>query len=157
MVVLRSGHDPGVRLLAVVPVIGLGVAVGCSDDDGPDGVAGPTLVTQPAGPANGEDAQIRGFLRYDPKRDCVYLGPPGVAFRDRLDERTLPVWPHGYTAEGEAGEVRIYDEDGNLVAKEGDAITAGGGYHEAPTGAVICGVPRSTDSAAVMREPRRLG
>lgn len=144
------------RLLAVVVVLGLGVAIGCSDDDGA-GVAGPTLVTQPEGPANGEDALIRGFLRFDPERDCVYLGPAGAPFRDRLDERTLPVWPYGYTAEGEAGEVRVYDEAGNLVAKEGDPITAGGGYHEAPAGAAMCGVLASTDAAAVMREPRRLG
>ncbi len=43
------------------------------------------------------------------------------------DDTSLIIWPVGYSLEKENDEVRILDEDGNVVAHVGDNISAGGG------------------------------
>jgi hypothetical protein len=121
------------------------VLVGCSSSD--DGEAGPTLVTQPADRSpNGEDAEVRGIVRYDTDGDCVFLGS--------LDEETrmLPVWPHGYSARTKDDKVRILNGDRDVVAEEGDTIRTNGGFHALPPDAERCGVEPTTDAAAVLGE-----
>ena len=51
--------------------------------------------------------------------------------------RTAPVWPFGYTAA--SNPLRIYDQDGVLVAREGDVIQMGGGFVEYVTDQELCG------------------
>jgi hypothetical protein len=62
-------------------------------------------------------------LQYDTDLGCVYLGDP--------DERVLPVWPFGYTADG--SPVVVYDQDGTEVAREGDVLEMGGGFGSVAT------------------------
>lgn len=45
------------------------------------------------------------------------------------DGATTPVeWPFRYSARNNAGVVELLDETGKVVAREGDAITLGGGF-----------------------------
>jgi hypothetical protein len=46
------------------------------------------------------------------------------------DDTSLIIWPVRYSLEKENDEVRILDEDGNVVAHVGDNIAAGGGEVE---------------------------
>jgi hypothetical protein len=43
------------------------------------------------------------------------------------DDRYLIIWPHGYSLNMEEDEIKILDEDGQVVAKVGDTISVGGG------------------------------
>ncbi len=43
-------------------------------------------------------------------------------------EQTPVEWPFGYTARLVSGGVILFDETGKAVAREGDAITVGGGF-----------------------------
>jgi hypothetical protein len=76
------------------------------------------LVTSDLRAGAGMDALGTFPLQYDTDLGCVYLGDP--------DERVLPVWPFGYTADG--SPVVIYDQDGTEVAREGDVLEMGGGF-----------------------------
>lgn len=91
-----------------------------------------TLDELPAAPSAGdvelETAQTRGgagmdalgtfTLRFDAQEGCVY-GESG-------QERIGLIWPFGYYAESDP--LRVYDQDGQLVAQEGDALESGGGF-----------------------------
>jgi hypothetical protein len=101
-----------------------------------------TLDDLPAPPSRGdvelETAQTRGAggmealgvftLRYDQRGGCVY----GEFGRDR----TGLLWPFGYHAESDP--LRVYDEDGRLVAQDGDVLESGGGHVERD-GGEVCG------------------
>ena len=143
---LRAGHYRVVaRAWRLMAGIALTVLVGCSSSD--DGEAGPTLVTQPANRSpNGEDAEVRGIVRYDPEGDCVFLGSLGE------ETRLLPVWPYGYSTRTKDVKVRILNGDGDVVATEGDTIRTNGGFHALPQNADPCGVEPATDAAAVLGE-----
>lgn len=91
-----------------------------------------TLDELPAPPSPGdvelETAQTRGgagmdalgtfTLRFDAQEGCVY-GEFG-------QERSGLIWPFGYYAESDP--LRVYDQDGQLVAQEGDVLESGGGF-----------------------------
>jgi hypothetical protein len=101
-----------------------------------------TLADLPAPPARGdvelETARTRGgagmtalgifTLRFDEEQRCVY-GEFG-------QERIGVIWPFGYYAE--SGPLRVYDSGGQLVAREGDRLEAGGGQVPRDSGQV-CG------------------
>jgi hypothetical protein len=75
------------------------------------------LATKKSRSAGGMAALGQFKVRYDRVQRCVYF--------DANEERMLPVWPFGYWAT--SSPLVIYDYDGNVVAKEGDAIELGGG------------------------------
>jgi hypothetical protein len=91
-----------------------------------------TLDELPGPPSPGdvelETAQTRGgagmdalgtfTLRFDAQQGCVH-GEFG-------QEHTGLIWPFGYYAE--ANPLRVYDQDGQLVAQEGDVLESGGGF-----------------------------
>lgn len=81
------------------------------------------LVTQPNRAGGGMDALGTFEVRFDQELDCVFFPGDEGSLNGR---RTVPVWPFGYTAE--ADPLRIYDQDGDLVAEEGDRIRMGGGF-----------------------------
>lgn len=63
-------------------------------------------------------AQVGGIVAVDPKVGVGLRGPDGV---------TRPVvWPFGYTASRDFEGVTITDEEGRVVAHEGDEIAAAG-------------------------------
>jgi hypothetical protein len=69
----------------------------------------------------GMDALTILELRYDPELNCVYS--PGFA---DATERTVPVWPFGYSATSDP--MVVYDYDGLEVAAAGETIELGGGF-----------------------------
>jgi hypothetical protein len=66
----------------------------------------------------GMDALAYFTLRFDAERRCVYA-------EDDLGERTGLVWPFGYYATSDP--LQVFDQDGRLVASEGDRLESGGG------------------------------
>jgi hypothetical protein len=111
-----------------------------------------TLAQLPKAPARGdvelETSDTRGgggmealgyfTLRFDPEQRCVYGGSPS--------ERTGLVWPFGYYATSDP--LQVFDQDGRLVAQEGDYLESGGGNVQRE-GPEVCG----TDSVWVMNGP----
>jgi hypothetical protein len=65
----------------------------------------------------GMDALGTFTIRFDARRRCVY-GDAGA-------ERVGLIWPFGYYAMSDP--LRVFDNDGRLVAREGDLIESGGG------------------------------
>jgi hypothetical protein len=80
----------------------------------------------------GNGAQISGVLRVDPQ-GCVFLDSKDGGLPRR---RLTVVWPAGFTAYVDAGEVRLYGPEDDVVAVEGDAIETGGGYGRAEPGSI---------------------
>lgn len=82
----------------------------------------PTNDWKPGEPAN--QALLTGTLTLD-ENGCVVLDSPAGT-------RTYATWPSGYTATSdEDGQVTLLDSDGNPVARSGDTIQMGGGFHPA--------------------------
>jgi len=82
------------------------------------------LLTQPTRAGGGMEALGTFEVMFDAELRCVYFSadpdePAGEA-------RTAPIWPFGYTAE--SNPLRIFDQDGQLIAREGDVIQTGGGH-----------------------------
>lgn len=101
-------------------VAALSTCVGCGPDavtpQEPQGVQLdlPTSDWQP-----GDDmmfAKITGMLRLDDQGCLAFEGT-----------RTPPVWPKGFTAYRQDGEVTLYGPGGEVVATDGDTIESGGG------------------------------
>jgi hypothetical protein len=85
-----------------------------------------------------------GFtVRFDDEQRCVYGGSES--------ERVGLIWPYGYYATGDP--LRVFNQDGELVAREGDVFDSGGG--EVPRqGAERCG----TSTVWIMSDhPTRIG
>ena len=93
------------------------------------------LPTQPNRAGGGMEALGTFELRFDTDLGCVYF--PGDESDSGSSGRTVPVWPFGYTAV--SNPLRIYDQDGVLVAREGDVIQMGGGFVEYVTEQELCG------------------
>ena len=93
------------------------------------------LPTQPNRAGGGMEALGTFELRFDADLGCVYF--PGDESDAGSNGRTVPVWPFGYTAA--SNPLRIYDQDGVLVAREGDVIQMGGGFVEYVTDQELCG------------------
>ena len=90
----------------------------------------PTVPTRFGG---GMMALGRFTLKFDRERRCVYLDGNG--------ERTIAIWPFGYSAD--ARPVRIFDFDGNVVLRRGDGFEIAGGWAGGvewlPAGTETCG------------------
>lgn len=69
----------------------------------------------------GEDARVGGVLRGDADQGCLWL-------EHRSGERLAVLWPPGYSAM--FGPVRLIGPDGEVVAREGETISGGGGHYE---------------------------
>jgi hypothetical protein len=69
--------------------------------------------------AGGMDALGLFRLKYDSELNCVYFGDGSDS------DRTVPMWPFGYSATSDP--MTVYDYDGNQVASEGDQLELGGG------------------------------
>ncbi len=67
------------------------------------------------------DALTQGTLIFDGK----YLLIKGVYPTSGADY--LPIWPYGYSVNVEGGEIQVLNESGQVVARVGDIIKAGGG------------------------------
>jgi len=93
------------------------------------------LLTQPNRAGGGMGALGTFELRFDAELGCVYF--PADETDAGGSGRTVPVWPFGYTAE--SNPLRIYDQDGVLVAQEGNVIQMGGGFVEYVTDQELCG------------------
>jgi hypothetical protein len=66
------------------------------------------------------DALLGGTLTQNPQSGL------GVTSADR---QSMPVeWPFGYSARSELGRLALVDETGQVVAREGDEISVGGGF-----------------------------
>ena len=79
------------------------------------------ILTSRVRSGGGMDALSTFELRYDAELNCVYS--PGFAEGGR--DRSVLVWPFGYSATSDP--MTVYDYDGNPVASEGDAIELAGG------------------------------
>lgn len=83
----------------------------------------PTNDWKPGEP--GHQALLTGTLALD-ENGCVALDHPPAG------TRTYATWPSGYTATSdEDGLVTLHDSDGNPVARSGDTVQMGGGFHPA--------------------------
>ena len=101
-----------------------------------------TLAQLPVPPSPGdvelETAETRGgagmdalgvfTVRFDPELRCVYGEFGG--------ERVGLIWPFGYSATSEP--LRVFDQDGRQVAREGDQLSSGGG-NVPRNGPEVCG------------------
>ncbi|HKZ30597.1 MAG TPA: hypothetical protein VJ482_13320 [Acidimicrobiia bacterium] len=93
------------------------------------------LLTQSNRAGGGMQALGTFEVAFDQDLDCVFF--PGDESSPDGRGRVVPVWPFGYTAE--SNPLRIYDQDGELVAEEGDVIQMGGGFVEHVTENELCG------------------
>jgi len=93
------------------------------------------LLTQSNRAGGGMQALGTFEVAFDQDLGCVFF--PGDESSPDGRGRIVPVWPFGYTAE--SNPLRIYDQDGELVAEEGDVIQMGGGFVEHVTENELCG------------------
>ena len=121
--------------IAVILVAGL---IGCSEENPVSGDAtepaavtsptatSPTLAVPTCDPQQpcGEEADVDGTLAADGS-GCVWLETDDGAVNVR--------WPTGFTASQANGEIELVDEQGQLVASEGDTLDMIGGTYQADT------------------------
>jgi hypothetical protein len=86
---------------------------GSTEPSAPDGVFFPTVPIGNEYPAG----EIEGMLEL--RSGCLFVARP--------EDRWLILWPEGYTAREVQGRIEILDEEGDLVAREGEQIHVGGG------------------------------
>jgi len=107
-----------------------------------------TSETPPPCPAG----ELRGQLIADEAEGVVILEESGL--------RRPVIWPHGYVARLNAGDLELLNERGQAVAHEGDQMVIGGGEHgEGPDPPwLACGgidvVETPSDQATGSRRPR---
>lgn len=114
-------------------------------EDGERTVDLPTNGWQPGDPSL--KARIGGLVTLSGDR-CVVLASASapIAF-------TYVSWPAGYTASiDEAGALTLHGPDGQVVARQGDRIEAGGGYGDERAGTHPCLPEGEEDIASVMSE-----
>lgn len=82
---------------------------------------------------SGEEAALEGTLQVS-EQGCVYISRLFQSEDESPSQMpVLIVWPEGYTAVWpSADEVEVHDESGGVVAREGESVTLGGGYHTPP-------------------------
>lgn len=71
----------------------------------------------------GRDALLVGRLGGDAESGCLWIEPAEESAV--LGERIAVEWPHGYTAAFDP--IRLFDENGTVVARGGDLLELGGG------------------------------
>jgi hypothetical protein len=128
-----------------------GVASACGSEPGRTGADGIVLPTREQ-PDSALD-QLRGELRGDPERGCVWLHDPEAS---EARQRVSVVWPAGFS--GRIDPIRIYEGD-VLVATEGDMVeVVGSGITDDPDVEVgELGDCRVSDYAWLASEARRVG
>lgn len=82
------------------------------------------LLTKSTRAGGGMEALGTFEVRFDAELRCVYFADGGDDTGG--NGRTAPIWPFGYTATSDP--LQIFDQDGRLVAREGDVIQMGGGH-----------------------------
>lgn len=118
-----------------------GPAIGNEDGAAPTGQD--SLVPLPAwSDFGGEDAFVGGRLQGSPHIDggCVWLEDAGSRF--------AVLWPPGYSARFDP--LRLVNERGDVIAREGDLIRSGGGNYIEPM--ERCGV--AGDHVLRLQEPK---
>ena len=144
----------GYLLAVLVPVLvaaaGFGiVALVSAGDETGSGVTVRLPVSGWAPGSGGDGAQIEGVLEVDGDR-CVYLSPaPGD---DSAPERVWPVWPADFRATLDHDRLSLYDEDGKVVATDGDHVRMAGGYAPVGNFATEPCLPDSGDVAVVQSD-----
>ena len=88
-------------------------ACGADEPTAPPGIFFPTVPIGDAYPA----ALIEGVL--EERSGCLYVAAHG--------ERSLLLWPEGYTAQRTEGDIAIIDNHGKLVGPVGERVSLGGG------------------------------
>ena len=138
----------GYVLVALVPfliaAIGFGaVTIFASDEPELSGttVQLPTSSWKPG--QDGDGALIQGVLRMDSDY-CVYL--------EGAEGDTYVVWPAGWRATRDGELLTLYDADLKAVARDGDTISAGGGFQPVASFAGEPCLPESGEAAAVQSE-----
>ena len=128
----RSRIGTGALRLTIVLAVAL-TAAACaaspeaSADDGPRiaVIAVPTQEPRPAfepEPQACPMALLEGRLVRHPEFGVGVQGDPDFP-------PAIAVWPHGWTARDVDGIRELLDADGNIVAREGDFVSAGGGSY----------------------------
>ncbi|WP_243056812.1 hypothetical protein [Nocardioides sp. SR21] len=131
--------------MALVPLLVAAIAFGAvtvfaSDEPELSGttVQLPTSSWKPG--QGGDDALIQGVLRMDDDY-CVYL--------ESGQDQVYAVWPAGWRATRDGELLTIYNGDLEVVARDGDAISTGGGFVPVATYEGEPCLPESGDVAAV--------
>ncbi|GAA4375624.1 hypothetical protein [Nocardioides caricicola] len=138
----------GYVLVALVPLLVAAVAFGAitlfaSDEPELSGTSVQLPTSSWKSGQDGDGALIQGVLRMDDDY-CVYL--------EGADRDTYVVWPAGWRATRDGELLTLYDADLSVVARDGDTITAGGGYQPVATYAGEPCLPESGEAAAVQSE-----
>jgi hypothetical protein len=100
------------RLLSIVIAAAAATCAG-EGPAAPPKVFFPTVPIGDAYPA----ALINGFLEM--RTGCVFVTAHG--------DRSLLLWPEGYTARLSDGQLQVLDGDGTIVGREGEPVRLGGG------------------------------
>lgn len=81
---------------------------------------------------SGEEAALEGTLQVS-EQGCIYISR---LFQFEGESPSympvLIVWPEDYTGVWSSDKVEIHDESGGVVARAGEFVTLGGGYHTPP-------------------------
>lgn len=138
----------GYVLVALVPLLVAALAFGAvsvfaSDEPELSGttVQLPTSSWKPGQDSDG--ALVQGVLRMDDDY-CVYL--------ESGSDRTYAVWPAGWRATRDGDLLTIYNPDLEAVARDGDAVSFGGGLVPVATYEGEPCLPESGDVATVQSE-----
>ena len=105
-------------LLCLITVL-IGILSGCADNSNQQS----TTSGMPYFPVSTEKSGMEALATGTLILEDGYLR----LSKSYSDDTSLIIWPVGYSLEKENDEVRILDEDGNVVARVGDNISAGGG------------------------------
>lgn len=118
------------------PAPGTVVAVGSTVTLFPTTVPGESvdLPTSEWEPGDPSQLALYGGIVSIGEQGCVVLTAPGAGIEGYGSENEPPtyaVWPKDYTATIVDGELHILGPDGDLVARQGDLISVGGGFGSA--------------------------
>ncbi len=73
-------------------------------------------------------------LQYDPELNCLYHDEPDNNGEPGTGGRVTLVWPFGYTAVLDNGQVAVRNADGTTVARTNDTFMIGGGMRAGNSG-----------------------
>lgn len=145
--------DPRIRL---EPGPGSVVAVGSTVTLFPSGPLGTPvdLPTSEWEPGDDSHQALGGGTISIDEQGCVTLTPRGTGTEGGNENGppTYAVWPKGYTATIVDGQVNILDPGSDVVARQGDVISAGGGYGPASAFPHPC-LPEGTREVFIIQSP----
>jgi hypothetical protein len=125
-----------VRLVSALVALSLAlVACAAAPEPSAEVIAVPTQTPGPPldlGPQACPAALLEGMLVRHEEAGLAVQGDPNFS-------ATLTVWPHGWAARDVDGVRELLDADGNVVARDGDFVSAGGGMDATDTAFVPCG------------------